>query len=77
MKISTLQRGANTILKRLGVTNVQVMVAQLGFNTIAAAAGVTVSLLTWNNVTAIGVIHIKPDYLTFFSDKEWAFIMAH
>jgi hypothetical protein len=51
--------------------------AQLGIDTIAAAAGITVSLPTWNNVTAIGIIHIKPDYLTFFSDKEWQFIIAH
>src|SRR5687767_8334184 len=77
MKISTLQRMANIILKRLGVTNVQVGVAHLGFNTIAAAAGITVSLPTWNNVTAIGIIHIKPNYLRFFSNKEWGFIMAH
>lgn len=77
MKISTLHRMAKIIFNRLGVTNVQIGMAQLGIDTIAAAAGITVSLPTWNNVTAIGIIHIKPDYLTFFSDKQWLFIIAH
>lgn len=78
MKIDKLQQVANEILLRLGVTNILVRVVPLGYNTIAAAAGVTFNLKpAVDNVTAIGVIHIQLDYLGYFSNQEWGFIIAH
>ncbi len=68
----------NDILLRLWVTNNQVAVVPVEYNTIAAAAGVYIDLRpTLDNVTAIGVIHIQPSYLDYFSHSEWRFILAH
>jgi hypothetical protein len=78
MEINTLQQMANDILLRIGVTNIQVAVVTTGYDTIASTAGLYINFRpALDNVTAIGVIHIQPNYLGYFSNLEWRFILAH
>jgi Peptidase family M48 len=78
MNINKLQQTANEILLSLGVSNILVRVVSVGYNTIAAAGGLTINLKpAVEDVTSIGVIHVQPDYLGVFLNQEWVFIMAH